>query len=75
MEESVERLKEAREAVTLFRNRNQIVDPAADLQSQMGILTSLQAELATTLIDLDILRQTTRERATRASSRPNAGWR
>jgi capsular polysaccharide transport system permease protein len=59
LEESVERLKEAREAVTLFRNRNQIVDPAADLQSQMGILTSLQGELATTLIDLDILRQTT----------------
>lgn len=61
LEESVERLKEAREAVTLFRNRNQIVDPAADLQSQMGILTSLQGELATTLIDLDILRQTTAE--------------
>jgi capsular polysaccharide transport system permease protein len=61
LEESVERLKEAREAVTLFRNRYQIVDPRADLESQMGILTSLQAELATTLIDLDILRQTTAE--------------
>jgi capsular polysaccharide transport system permease protein len=61
LEESVERLKEAREAVTLFRNRYQIVDPQADLESQTGILRSLQSELAATLIDLDILRQTTAE--------------
>jgi capsular polysaccharide transport system permease protein len=61
LDAAVERLKEAREAVTLFRNRNQIVDPLVDMQSQMGILTSLQAELASTLIDLDILRQSTAE--------------
>lgn len=59
LDAAVERLKEAREAVTLFRNRNQIVDPRADMQGQMGILTSLQAELAATMIDLDVLRQTT----------------
>jgi capsular polysaccharide transport system permease protein len=59
LDDAVERLKEAREAVTLFRNRYQIVDPTADMQSQMGILTSLQAELASTMIDLDVLRQTT----------------
>lgn len=59
LDESVERLKEAREAVTLFRNRNQIVDPTASMQSQMGILSSLEQQLAATLIDLDILRQTT----------------
>lgn len=59
LEEAVERLKEAREAVTLFRNRHQIVDPTASMQSQMGILSSLEQELAATLIDLDILRQTT----------------
>jgi capsular polysaccharide transport system permease protein len=59
LEEAVERLKEAREAVTLFRNRYQLVDPAASMQSQMGILSSLEQELAATLIDLDILRQTT----------------
>lgn len=59
LDDAVERLKEAREAVTLFRNRYQIVDPTVDMQSQMGILTSLQAELASTLIDLDVLRQTT----------------
>jgi capsular polysaccharide transport system permease protein len=56
---SVERLKEARAAVTLFRNRHQIINPASDMQSQIGILSSLQAELASTLIDLDILRPTT----------------
>lgn len=61
LEAAVERLKAAREAVTLFRNRHQIVDPQADMQSQMGILTSLQGELASTLIDLDILRDTTAE--------------
>jgi capsular polysaccharide transport system permease protein len=59
LDAAVERLKEAREAVTLFRNRNQIVDPLADMQGQMGILSSLQSELATTMIDLDVLRQTT----------------
>lgn len=59
LEEAVERLKEAREALTLFRNRHQIVDPTASMQSQMGILSSLEQELATTMIDLDILRLTT----------------
>ena len=58
LDQAVERLKEAREALTRFRNENQIVDPSASIQGQMGILSSLQAELATTLIDLDILRQT-----------------
>lgn len=61
LEEAVERLKTAREEITLFRNRNQIVDPSSDMQSQIGILSSLQSQLATTLIDLDILRQTTSE--------------
>jgi capsular polysaccharide transport system permease protein len=61
LDAAVERLKQAREAITRFRNRHQIVDPQADMQSQMGILTSLQGELATTLIDLDILRGTTAE--------------
>ena len=61
LDEAVERLKDAREAVTRFRNVNQIVDPSASIQSQMGILSSLDAELATTLIDLDILRLTTAE--------------
>jgi len=61
LDRAVEQLKEARAAVTLFRNRNQIVDPQASVQSQMGLLSSLQTQLAATLIDLDILKQTTAE--------------
>lgn len=58
LDQAVERLKSAREALTLFRNKTQIVDPSASIQGQMGILSSLQSELAQTLIDLDILRLT-----------------
>jgi len=61
LETAVERLKLAREAVTRFRNLNQLVDPAQDTQVQAGLLGTLQAQLAEALIDLDILRDTTRE--------------
>jgi capsular polysaccharide transport system permease protein len=57
---ALERLREARLAVTEFRMRTQIVDPTLDIQGRMGLLNTLQAELATALIDLDLLRQTTR---------------
>ena len=57
-EEAVGRLKSAREAVTLFRNRTQIVDPAANVQNQMGLLSSLQTQLAGTLIDQATLKDT-----------------
>lgn len=59
LEATVEQVKVAREALTRFRNETQIVDPSASIQSQMGILSSLQSQLAQTLIDLDILLQTT----------------
>lgn len=55
------RLAEAREALTAFRVRTQIVDPSADLQGQMGLLSTLQAQLAETLIELDLLRETARD--------------
>lgn len=58
LDQAIDRLKTAREALTRFRNRSQIVDPSASIQGQMGILTSLQQQLAQTLIDLDILRMT-----------------
>ena len=53
-----ERLKAAREALTVFRNQNQIVDPAMDLQTQAGLLGTLQGQLAETLIELDLMRET-----------------
>jgi len=61
LDQAVERLKRARQTMTQFRNETQIVDPMASIQGQMGILSSLQSELAQTFIDLDILRQTARE--------------
>ena len=61
LDTAVERLKAARQALTLFRNDTQIVDPLADIQGQMGLLNSLNAQLAEALIELDILSETTRE--------------
>lgn len=61
LDQSVERLRNAREAVTAFRSRNQIVDPLANIQGQMGLLNTLQQQLASALIDLDLLRETARD--------------
>ena len=58
---ALERLKAAREAVTAFRLRTQVVDPVADIQGQMGLLNTLQAQLAEALIELDLLVTTTRD--------------
>lgn len=60
LENAVERLRQARQILTQFRNRNQIVDPTVDLQSQAGLLGSLEAELANSLIELDLLEETSR---------------
>lgn len=58
---SVERLKQARETLTKFRLANQIVDPNADIQAQMGLLTTLQSQQAEALIDFDLLSDVARE--------------
>jgi capsular polysaccharide transport system permease protein len=60
LETSVERLRLARQILTEFRNRNQIVDPSVDLASQAGLLGTLQVQLVEALIELDLLRETTR---------------
>ena len=56
--QSVARLKTARQVMTDFQNRTKIVDPAADLQGQMGVLNSLQSQLASTKIELELLLDT-----------------
>ncbi|MHA6347194.1 hypothetical protein [Roseivivax sp. CAU 1761] len=61
LDESVEQVREAREALTLFRNQNQIVDPEIDLRSQSGVLSTLEAQQAETLIEIDLLRETVPE--------------
>ncbi|WP_237763493.1 capsule biosynthesis protein [Falsirhodobacter sp. alg1] len=60
LDDAVESLREARAAITEFRNKNQIVDPTLDTAGQMGIVGSLQSQLATAMVELDMLRQTTR---------------
>lgn len=51
-----QQLTEARQALTAYRTLNQIVDPSADIQIQMGLLTTLQQQLGNELIDYDLLR-------------------
>ncbi len=60
LDDAVERLKNARQAMTAFRNQYQIVDPEADIQIQVGLLSTLQAQLAEALIEQEILLETTR---------------
>ncbi|MGQ0565159.1 MAG: hypothetical protein ACT4OK_08810 [Gemmobacter sp.] len=55
LDKSLVRLKDARQALTAFRIRSQIVDPAADIQGRMGLMNTLLAQQATALIDLDLL--------------------
>lgn len=57
---AVERLKNAREVVSKFRNVNQILDPTVDLQTQAGIIGTLQVQLTEALIELDLLKETSR---------------
>lgn len=52
------RLKGAREALTLFRSKTRIIDPIADIQGQMGLLSSLKTQLAQAHIDLNLMLQT-----------------
>lgn len=61
LEQSIERLKQARETLTNFRLTNQIVDPNADIQAQMGLLTTLQTQQAEALIEFDLLADIARE--------------
>ncbi|WP_347100753.1 hypothetical protein [Sagittula stellata] len=67
-----DRLKAAREALTSFRNRNQMVDPTADMERQSGVLANLEGLLANELIEYDLLALRTRAddpRLTQAESR------
>lgn len=60
-DKAMERVIAARQALTEFRIRTQIVDPTADVEGQMGLLNNLQSQLAEVLIEQDLLLQTARE--------------
>jgi capsular polysaccharide transport system permease protein len=55
LEKSVERLKVARQVLAEFRDKNQLVDPTANVQGQLGVLATLQQQLAEALINRGIL--------------------
>lgn len=61
LEKAVVRLSTARAAIQKFRLETQIIDPEADIVGRMGLLNSLQNQLASAQIDLDIFLQTARE--------------
>lgn len=50
-----DRLRTAREAVTAFRVKNQIVDPTTDFQTQAGLVGTLENQLAEAQIEIDLL--------------------
>ena len=58
---ALERLKSARESLTAFRLANQIVDPNADIQTQVGLLATLQEQQAAALIEYQLLSETVRD--------------
>jgi capsular polysaccharide transport system permease protein len=53
--EAEEHLHALRQRLSEFRRANRIVDPTADVAGQMGLLSALQAELATALVERDVL--------------------
>lgn len=55
LEDSLKRLKLARQALVKFRTATQIVDPAADIQGRMGVVNSLQQQFAQALIEHDLI--------------------
>lgn len=60
--EAQARIRDARAALILFRTRTQLVDPETDLQGRMGVVNTLQQQLAEALVELDLLRDTTSAR-------------
>lgn len=55
LEVSLERLKKAREALTAFRTRTQMVDPEAELEGHMMVVNTLQGKLAEARIERELL--------------------
>jgi capsular polysaccharide transport system permease protein len=55
LDEAEAHLRGLRQELAGFRREHQIVDPKADLEGQMGLLTALQGELAKALVERDML--------------------
>ncbi|MGP9791890.1 sugar transporter [Roseinatronobacter sp. NSM] len=55
---AIEGLRTAREAMVAFQARTQILDPQADIQGRMGVLANLQQQQAQSIVEYDLLLQT-----------------
>lgn len=51
-----ERLKRVRRLIRDFRTQYQIIDPETDVESQIGVVAALQADLAEALVDYETVR-------------------
>jgi capsular polysaccharide transport system permease protein len=58
--EAVALLREARGALTVFRAETRIIDPVADIEGRLGVVSNLQQQLAQSLVELDLLDPSTR---------------
>lgn len=67
LERSQDILRTVRQNVTEFRNRYKLVDPVADVQSQIGVVTELQQQLAEQLVGLGLLQANARPEDPRIS--------
>ena len=55
LDQALDRLRTARLNMTEFRNQHRMVDPTADVAGQVGVVASLQEQLAQSLIELGML--------------------
>lgn len=67
LQRAEDRLSLAREELTQFRLISGIVDPLASLQAEIGILTSLQAQLADSLVEKELLSKISRQQDPRVN--------
>jgi len=67
LKEAQKRLRTAREALTEFRTRTQIVDLEADIQGRMGVMNNLQQQLAQELVKFDEMQNSTQSEDPRQS--------
>ncbi|SLN15374.1 hypothetical protein AQS8620_00276 [Aquimixticola soesokkakensis] len=65
---SLDRLKEARSAMTLFRNDNLLVDPTADAQLQISVIATLSQQLTEARVELELLRDNSSDTDPRVAS-------
>ncbi len=55
LDEAEAHLRDLRQELASFRGEHRMVDPAADVEGQMGLLTALQTELAKAMVERDML--------------------